>query len=520
MRYLICIGLLATLALGCGQSEQKNNQPDTCKGKCDGINNSEGFAELDDLNDPAATYLKTQVDQYGAITGDYRQVLAGVGEQMGCDETQQKTFTILLSNKSNFPRNIVTHCSDSPRKASSFFLSTQSDDGALGDINARDFKIAAWDNDTDRYNLYEIKAEDGPDKPMTVYVNPPQCMTCHGAASNLDAPEVAFTPIMNELTNPWTLWNAEPEFRSHRFDDLLNPMVKDAPIYSEMVAGDRLGSASDFETIMRSALDRVAKARYDERKLPANLDQSLALLRPMFCDEVVNYASENHESNQIQSNALVDASIANMFVDLKGTDWPYDFVFEDRVRFGDVDNDDEYIAVIPVRGDAMVAYEKRLVSRKILSAMQILRLRALDWQRPVFSEFRCGLYTNNVARLKASPPASDGYDTNADWMPVLFEELMKVSVDDQLVHLKPAEEGQLLSVPQVDEADVAELSAQNWDAYLVSVDGFGEAVDLYIADFKSGNQRPALEPERKRRGCYARLYYASAPDIPNLGDCN
>ena len=189
--------LCAITLSACSSAEKEDSIKKPCVGKCDAANNTKVFTELDDKTDPAAEFLKTKVDQYGALDGDYRTLLTGIGEAMGCDASQQKTFTILLSNRTNFPRNIVTHCSDNPRKASTFFLSTQSDDGELKDINARDLKIASWDNDSDQYNLYELKAEDGPEGPLTVYVNPPQCMTCHGAAANLNAPDVAFLSLIH-----------------------------------------------------------------------------------------------------------------------------------------------------------------------------------------------------------------------------------------------------------------------------------------------------------------------------------
>lgn len=508
--------LIASLACSAPETSGQNNAKKPCVGKCDANNTSSKFiASLEGRDDPMAAFLRANADEYGTLPGDYATVLDGVGQELGCDASTEKTFVILLSNKSNFPRNIVTRCSDSPRNASKFFLSTQSDDGALGDINPRDFKAAVWDAKADRYNLYEFKAEEGPDGPLYAYVEPKHCATCHTAPSNLDAPDLAFAPIMNELTNPWTLWNAEPDFRSHHFDDLLDPEVSRAPVYSAMLEGDRLGSAATFETIIRSALDRVAKARVDIRKEATTLDASLGLLRPLFCDENLNYASENLSTDQIQTDVLVDDGIRQMLVELRGYEWPQDFVHEDRHRFASPEDGEARVEVMPSRSAAAVLHEKRLVTRRVLTAQQVLRLRALDWQRPVFSELRCGLFLDGAQRLKASTPDLTEYPTNADYLPVLFDTLMHISTPDGLVSLTPEGDDTLFSIPDAEEASEV-LATGELSSYEVDHDTFASELDTYLTSLSRPGARTLLEAERVRRGCQARAHFPSAPDIPNL----
>lgn len=484
----------------------------SCTGKCDGDSDGEFYAQLEGRDEPVAAYLREAATGGGELEGDYASFLEGVSAEMGCDLSSMKTFVILLSNRSNFPRNIVTLCSDSPRDAAKFFLSTQSDDGTLSDIDGRNFKIAVWDDEADRYNLYELVASDE-DAPLQVSVEPGKCSNCHATPAALPVLGESFTPIMNELTDPWTLWNAEPDFRSHRFDELLDPGVAEGEVYAEMIAGDRLGSAADFETIMRAAFDRVAKSRLDLRREPASLNSSLRMLQPLFCDETVNYASENHETNQIQSSAIIDASLREMFLEIGGYDWEHDFILDDRHRFADPTEGEARVEVIPVRGAHGVSMDKSLVARRVLSAEQVLRLRALDWQRPVFSQFRCDLFTQGAGRLQFQGFDASAYEDNGDLAPVLFEEIMKL---DGEVALAPSGEGSVLSIPRVDEEALAALRAGELDAYEVTFDAFGAQVDDFLDGFAEPGGRAALEVERNRRGCQARATFPAAPQIPDL----
>lgn len=493
-------------------SQEPASTQTPCTGKCDGAGEQDFHASLEGRDEPVAQYLGAVASSKGKLAGDYRSFLDGVGASMGCAPESERTFVILLSNKDYFPRNIVTLCSDSPRKANQLFVSTQSDQGELGDVDGHNFKVAAWDGEAERYNLYEI-SQRGEDAEMTVEVEPAKCATCHSAPADLPVAGEVFAPIMNELTNPWTLWNAEPQFRSHRFEDLLPAALAQAPIYNAMTREETLGGAADFETITRAALDRVAKARLDLRKEAASLTGSLRLLQPLFCEEVINYASENHGTNQIQADALVDASIRDMFVELDGYSWQQDFIHQDRHRFQDPTSSQARLEVIPVRGAYSVSMDRALVSRRVLTAQQVLRLRALDWQRPVFSEFRCNLFTHGVERLRLDGFESSAYETNAELAPVLFEEIMKLDGELALI---PSEDASVISAPRVTDELLERWRTQGTQAEQLSHDAFATQVDDYLDALTTPGARARLEDERQRRGCLARSRFASAPEIPNL----
>ncbi len=519
-RHAILLGLVAGIvACGSDGSDSDANNS-TCTGKCDGENNDNGslLATLDGRNDPIAAYLRDYAGDSPIIEQDYRGFLDGMIEQTGCAPSTEKTFVILMSRRRHFPRNIVTLCSDDPAKASEFFMSTQSDVGGLADINAKDYKAVAWDATARKYNLYEFKA-DSEDGPLFVDADPQHCASCHTEPTNLEPGAMPFTPIMNELTNPWTLWNAEPEFRSHRFDELIDPDLLDAPVYSAMTEGEKLGAASQFESIMRSALEKTVGARLRIRRNAPNVEETLGLLRPMFCDESVNYASENHDSGEISTAAIVDDS-------MRHTDWAYDWINDGRMRLDSVQAGETPLAVMPVRGEAALQVEVGLVTRRALTPYDVLRLRSIDWQRPVFSEFRCDMYRQGSARILADPPDTTAMSRNSDLVPVLFAELMKYEVydedSDETVVWDFAPEGAetVYDIPDVTDPSVDEaLFYGLTEDYETDVETLATNIETYFDAMQESGQRSVLEEERRRRGCFALANYPSSPDVPDIGAC-
>ncbi len=525
MKKLFLLAFVAA-AMGCSDTETTDGG-ETCVGKCDGPNASaQTLADrLEGRNDPVANFLRESAPSDGVIDEDYRWLLDGVAAEMGCVPEQEQTFVILMSKKNYFPRNIVTHCSEDPTKASTFFMSTQSDYGDLADVNPRDFKAAAWDEDARRYNLYEFKADEE-DGPVWADVNPQHCAACHAAAVDLDVEEYPWAPIMNELTNPWTLWNAEPDFRSHRFDELIDPAVEQAPVYSEMTAPSKLASAADFEVISRASLDRVVSARLRARRGEADVQAGLDLLRPMFCDETVNYASENHDTGEIATSAVVDNTIADLLKQIRPNDWPYDWVNDQRLRFRSSDLGIEPLAVMPVRGELTRQVEIGLVSRGVLTPRQALALRGLDWQRPVFSDFRCNLYRDGRERILANPPELDGFANLNGLLPELFELLMHYEVLDPetgetvVWPLAPSTPEAVFSLPDATDQAVQETLLYGLtEEFETDIDGLASDIEDHVSTLQEASARDVVEAERVRRGCRVAEVIPSAPEVPDI-DCS
>ncbi len=508
-RYAIIV--LSLLVFSCSPTDEDPAQ--TCtSGKCDGVSESEFKTELTTYNDPIAKFLVKSANDDGTIEGDYSTFLDGIGEEMGCGKETEKTFTILMSNKDNFPRNMVTRCSDDALRASEFALSTQSDNGDLSDINPYDFKMVAWDKSKRRYNLYEAKpSESGED--LTVVIQPDACVSCHTQSTRKGAPPIEWTPVMNELTNPWTLWNAEPDFRSHRFDDLLNPNVADGEIYQEMTKEALLGAASDFELITRRAIDRVVSARLRTRREEADVEKALNLLYPLFCDESANYASENHESGEVSTAIVIDDALRYLYLQIRAEDWPYDWLNDGRLRLRSVENELPPMSVMPVRGESTLQVEVGLVSRGTLAAEDVIALRSLDYKRPVFSEFRCNLYETTADRLRRKFVVDpDEYAKVSDLLPVFFSEMMQMEDGDGNLQSLIPDNGDVFAIALIDAStDVDAIYAGQ-----KSIDDFAAELEVYFDEVSASTDRQVLESERVRRGCLARELFQNAPQIPDI----
>lgn len=492
-------------------------------GKTDDGGEGSAFSKtLEGREDPVAQYLRQAAKEDGTLEGDYQSVLDGVGEVMGCDRATQSSFAILLTRAEMFPRLMFTRCSQSPKDASRFFMSTQSDDGALPDVDPRNLKMIGWDDAANVYRTYELLPQ--ADGRMKATVEPAKCSLCHTGPASLDNRLVPFAPVMNELVNPWTLWNAEPEFRSHRFEDELDPKFDSAPVYQAMTQG-QLDSASNFEKHIRAAHDRVANARVRVRRDPPSLDQSLALLRPLFCDETLNYVSENHDTGETRADVLLDDSIRRLYLKVRPDNWPWDWLNDGKLRLPLPKDGEEPLAVMPVRGESTLQLDVALVSRRVLGAEEVLRVRALDWERPVFSEFRCKLYQDAEARVRISPPDVGGYASNTELIKALYEEIMTAQVVGSdgtraTVKLAPADGAALVSVPDAtDPASLDALVGGDLGGLSVTLDGFGEQLEARFQAFQGEEGRARLEEERVRRACLAGYDYPAAPAIPGSEGC-
>ncbi len=504
--------LLSLFVFSCAQDPDDVFEQPCFGAKCDAIEDSPFKNELKTLNDPIAAFLEKNADKEGLIEGDYSTFLDGIGEEMGCAKDTEKTFTILMSNQDNFPRNMITRCSSDALKASEFALSTQSDNGDLSDIDPHDFKMIAWDKSKRRYNLYEAKESESKVGMLTVELQPEKCFSCHTQSTRKGAPPIAWTPVMNELTNPWTLWNAEPDFRSYQFDELINPSVKEGTIYKEMTEEARMGAAADFEIITRRAIDRVVSARLRTRRDPADVTKALNLLYPLFCDETANYASENHSSGEVSTAIIIDDALRYLYLQIRGEDWPFDWINDGRLRLSSVENSIAPMNVMPVRGESTLQVEIGLVSRGALKAEDVIALRALDYQRPVFSEFRCNLYESNASRLQKEFRLDETHKRVGDLVPIFFAELMKLKNDEgEWVSLLP-ENKEVLATPLVGEnTKVGELYAGQ-----KSIDAFAQELEDYFDAVSASANREALESERVRRGCLAKELFLNAPLVPDI----
>jgi len=512
---LVALVLVMTGAACAVDSGEQGGGTCTSSGKCDAPGSVR--SELEDLDDPIARWLlASPMTDSGILRTDYLTAVEKVAEQMGCGMASMRTFVLsddLVAGRP-FPRLISTLCSDDDTRASEFFIAASfADDADPDDVNVTNLEMFAWDTTARRYRFYATLPIQGRDE-VQVEVEVRRCTQCHLNSRSLDDDGMPMLPIMNELTRPWPHWNAEPDFPSHTFE--LTDETKSAPNFSALTGGGRLASAALFEQIVRSGQsNRVIASRLRARRDPADVGQAMALLRPLFCDEQVNYATEDFSSGVMPASAVVTGGTRDMFLAVRPNDWPWQWLNADVIRFQEASGD--RVAMLPVRGAADVEYEKRLVSVKALTPQQVLRIRALDWSTPVFSTIRCDLWKQARARLRSAPPDLSATPTNSELMALLYSEIMVLDkhsllagTGDQVVAVRDAagleELRAALAAGTVATGDCAA------DGFcLVDLIGFGNLLDGRAKASEASGGRAALLDDRERRLCVVQDDFAARP---------
>ncbi|MCW5803020.1 MAG: hypothetical protein KIT31_11595 [Deltaproteobacteria bacterium] len=504
--------LFASLAVTACAAGPDDGEGTVCEdGKCDGL----PFADqLQGREDPIAKFLRGLhesgvIDDKGvyhaakagsvAPAGDplfYQKLVTGLTTEQGCRENSLVTYTLTddLIGDTIFPRIIATVCADNELVANQF-IATLGGETEDGDVALDELEFFAWDNTLQRYSFYktELGARDGQ---LKVAVSPAECTKCHLDAHDTNAAAMPMLPIMNELTKPWTHWNAGPGGNSESFQvpDSLRGK-KNWTKYGE----NAVGAASRFEKVIRDAnATRITPARSKTLFRPAKLDEAMGLIRPVFCDEQVNYVSEL-ATGEITTDAFVSPGLKAAYRGIQST-WPWAWFNNDTVTLPAV-ADDQRLFVIPVRGVADVTFEAQLYS--ILTPNAILAVRALDWKKPMGSTFRCNLWKDAFAAFADKPPALTG--RNRDAVKVLFDEIMKHGG----MSTRSLADGKVIAIADADtdgEALKAAVAAGTVPSSCgkfceVTLDAYGTMLDSYLRGLSAPAKRAELLAERDRRIC-------------------
>src|SRR5262245_2050412 len=91
---------------------QTDESRDCGDGRCEMAGSKdELLSQIEGYADPVARMLRAQTTDRGTLDGDFRLVLDGVGGELGCDATTEKSF-VVLSNQGYLPKPIVTRCAN------------------------------------------------------------------------------------------------------------------------------------------------------------------------------------------------------------------------------------------------------------------------------------------------------------------------------------------------------------------------------------------------------------------------
>ena len=509
------MGMAVLLVVG-GCLADEPAPPDCQQDQCESAQSRDEVLEaIEGHGDAIAGYLRDAVTERGTLAGNYRDVLDGVGSALGCAPETERSF-VVLSNTGFIPKTVFARCADDPQQASRFFLAVPAvrDAGGDTDVDPQVLHLSAWDEQAGTFRIYSTRPVD--DGEMGVNVSPSFCLGCHGGPHQLPY----WQPLMNEMTNPWSGWNAEPGFRSQLFDEFLDPGIAEGTVYQDLTADELLDSASNLEPIIRAGIERLNGARLLAREQAPDVDRALALLQPMYCDESINFVSEMHGGGQIRASSVIDPTLA-IYLRAGGlaVDWPW--ANGDDLRLPSAPSEWEALTLVPVRGESSLAVEVSLVSRQVLDPLQALRVRALDWTHPVLSEFRCALFRAGAERIRAGAidahiaAMPDGAST-ADLVPLAYDEIMKLATADGLVALAPGAGADVVSIPDAADPEVqALLMDGDVSALGAPASEFGALIQTYV----DGIDREDLRAIRQARACRALQEYPVTPIYPDL-DCD
>ncbi len=510
---LLSIAILA----GCSGVEAPQGDGICEAGKCDG-------AFLDQLNnrqDPIANYLRGLgesgvIDSSGTYLASkankaepvneplfYAKLLAGIAKVQGCDANSLINYALsddLISGDVGkvFPRLVSTLCSNDADKSTNAFVATLGMPGEDGDLALEDLEMFAWDPVASKYSFYATTPDGNGN--IQFEVEPVRCRECHRTARDTDPVGMPMLPIMNELTKAWTHWNAGDGGVSESF---VVPSSVAGKSNWKRFGVDRVAAASRLEKVIRDANAlKVAPARAKQLFRPAKIDEAMGLIRPVFCDEQVNYVSEL-QTGEISIDAVVAGGIKNAYRGVQST-WDFPWFNNDTMQLTIAPGDTQ-VFMVPVRGVADLTFEAQLQS--VLSPMHILAVRALDWKRPALSEFRCNLWRNAREAFKTKPPALTG--RNRDAVKVLYEEIMKLGG----MSTRGIPSGKFMVMDLASDSTTAKLKEQiaagtvptmcrQGPSNICETDaaGFGALLQMYI-DFGETAPRAQLLEERDRRVC-------------------
>ncbi len=518
-------------------SSDTDSQPDCQGDKCDAIGDV-----LDDRSDPIALYLKAQnmksdSGKLGLLKGDYASVLQGVAEIQQCATNTYRTFILSddlfrgpgngsdetqaridatdcdgLSDQAcddkkreiceldeagetdesgrcvvTFPRIVSTVCTGN--KAAEFFISAPEESQEKpGEFELQFIEMFAWDPITKKYNFYETfpSAQDG--GLMAVNATPTRCAQCHLTPTDHDPSGMHMTPIMNELKRPWTHWFGGG-FGSHRF--LMPPRALQSESHAQLIAPYQ-APAADLQTIIERGQFNVEKARLGEVRLAgADWQKAMHTLRPLFCNEQINYTTL--KGNAVQMDAILNPSIGARLsgLNVRGLPWQAKQFIEFPTS--------GLVEQIPVRGNADILLETQMLAfpYRFISHEQALRVHALDWQEAAFSGRKCEVWTTAWTTFAGSPPdlsaaaAESEKKQMAATIKVVMDEILKrfpITNDGKFLAISTSDVGQSIELLSEEELLALECSEINGTgACMVTPQEFGNLIQQYVDELENSN---------------------------------
>jgi hypothetical protein len=172
-----------------------------------------------------------------------------------------------------------------------------------------------------------------------------------------------------------------------------------------------------------------------------------------------------------------------------------------------------------VRGETTLQVEAALVARGVLTPIDVLRVRALDWIHPVAATLRCELFEAGLARARAGAIDPSTAADSAELVRELYDEAIVVDADAGTSLADVGPEAIVALRDADDAAAVANLRAGDFTETTMTLSQLGDAIEAELARLALAGARATLDVERVRRACLLRARDATAPLVPTTDAC-
>lgn len=340
---------------------------------------------------------------------DSKEVFAVAEKSSRLSGGQEETEALL-------PRLVISGCNQHPsvptamRESFELFVAVVSDKGypTNDPLSTSPVEAMALDDKTGLYNFYVFeKNTEGADigtvtrfvrraddviekwvkvagKPVTREITADRrCFNCH----------INGSPVMNELTDPWTHWVSSRASYPASLDGTSRSLVSEARPF----AGEhgRSSLSNELEKIIRASITTWVEgsshrpgsglgAQVMSGAQPGGIG---GLLKSVFCDQEVNYATA---FDTVPTPLFVDQTVA----DLAAIEPPLAPHQHD-------------LELIPVRAESDKRIERYLQKARILRPDTVMAARLVDEMHESFSPQRCSLLPGIVSRIDAGEKPDD-----------------------------------------------------------------------------------------------------------------
>lgn len=260
-------------------------------------------------------------------------------------------------------------------------------------------ELIAWDKQKKLFNFYELigtstggqwfyrgDSADILKDNANLYLDVPAGQNKFGATLRCSACHTSGGPIMKELSAPHNDWwvNSRPlKFGSNKLSNEVAQVVS------------KLIDADEFSQAVKKGIQKLENS--DNYQSLKNQQSLQVQLRPLFCETEINLESDVDSLDaatthvNVPSASVINPLLLQSSLQIKKTDY-LGLLDKYRMSFPETKNRDaDHAWLVPVKGYSDLAAIQSLIQKGIIDEEFAADVLAIDMQKPLFSQKRCGL---------------------------------------------------------------------------------------------------------------------------------